>query len=253
MRNNFLEKIRNKEIALGGWVNSTDPFITEIFTVAGCDWIFIDTEHEPIGRRDLMGILLACKGTDCTPLVRVPENTAENYKWVLDIGAGGIIVPQIKTADDVKKAVEYCRYYPDGERGAGALRVSGFGTNADYYKNANNNTALVIEFENIKCLDNVESILKVKGYDAVFIGPMDLAQSMGFLNQTDAPEVQKAIETIIRTLSARGIPVGITVKDKNDLLTRVSQGAGFFILGSDYRFVRDGIKAKLSESREAVK
>jgi 2-keto-3-deoxy-L-rhamnonate aldolase RhmA len=252
MNTNLLDKISKKQVALGAWVNSTDPIIAEIFTTFGCDWVFIDTEHEAIGRRDLLNLLLAFKGTSCTSIVRVPANTAENVKWVLDAGAGGIVIPQIHTADDVKAAVQHARYFPMGSRGMGALRASQFGKDSEYYTRANRETVLMIEIEHIEAAQNIDAILQVQGFDAIFIGFLDLAQSMGRLNNPEHPDVQNKIADIIARSIKAGKPAGITARNTDELSIRLKQGATLIILGSDYGFIRESIKSRIEQARKVM-
>ena len=121
-----MKKLVNNEAAFGVWINSTDPLLAEIAVTYGAEWLFIDAEHEPIDRSHLTAILMACKGSSCQPLVRLPENQNTWFKWALDLGAAGVIVPQAKSIDDVTKAVDFAKYRPLGRRGVGPMRAAKF-------------------------------------------------------------------------------------------------------------------------------
>ena len=247
-----MRKIREGEMALGAWVNSADQFITEIYATLGCDWVFLDTEHQIMDKQHVAGHILACKGTECTTLVRLPLNSPEHIKWVLDAGAGGVIVPQIASPADASRAVEYTRYHPVGKRGYGGLRCSAFGTDGDYYTRANDEVVVMLQAEDIGFVENLEEILAIDGYDAVFVGPMDLSQSMGHPGAPDHPDVEEAICRIIGACVASGKAVGITGVTEEQFNLRRSQGVTLPVIGSDYRFIRSGLQARLDQCRESM-
>ena len=252
MQNSLMQKIRSQDVALGAWINSTDPLIAEIYATFGCDWMFIDTEHEPIGRRDLMGLLLACKGTECTPCVRVPGNQPEFMKWILDLGAGGIIVPQIRSAREAAAAVDAVRYHPLGRRGVGGLRAHEYGKDSDYVHTANDRVVLMLQAEDVGFVEDMDEIMAMEGIDAIFIGQADLSHSLEHLGEMDHPDVQAAVDRIISCATSAGKAVAITARNQEELALRVEQGASLFVLGSDYRFVRDGVVENLEWARAGL-
>ena len=252
MQNNLMQKIRSGDTALGLWINSTDPLIAEIYATFGCDWIFIDTEHEPIGRRDLMGLLLACKGTECTPCVRVPGNQPEFMKWILDLGAGGIIVPQIRSAREAADAVDSVRYHPLGRRGLGGLRAHEYGKDSDYVHTANDRVVLMVQAEDVGFLEDMDEIMAMDGIDVIFIGQADLSHSMGLPGDMAHPDVQAAVDKIISCATSAGKTTAIIVRNQEEVRRRVEQGVSVFMLGSDYRFIRDGVQSSLEWARAGL-
>ncbi len=252
MQNSLMQKIRSGDAALGLWINSTDPLIAEIYATYGCDWIFIDTEHEPIGRRDLIGLILACKGTECTPCVRVPGNQPEFMKWILDLGAGGIIVPQIRSAREAAQAVDSVRYHPLGRRGVGGVRAHDYGKDTDYVHTANDRVVLMVQAEDVGFLKDIDEIVAMEGIDAIFIGQADLSHSMGHLGDIAHPEVQAAVDMITARAKAAGKATALIARDQEDVQRRTEQGVTLFMLSPEYRLLSAGVQSSLEWARAGL-
>ena len=141
----FRDKLQRGQVCLGTCITFSDPTVTEALADA-LDFVWIDMEHNPLSLSAVQGHLLAVKGTGATPLVRVPWNDPVLIKPVLDIGAAGVIVPLVRTAEDVRRAVAACRYMPDGVRGFGPRRPSNYGRQGgpDYIRNANTSILTIV-------------------------------------------------------------------------------------------------------------
>ena len=202
------KRLSRGEQLMGTLLSLPSPEIAEIMSMVGFDWLFIDLEHGPHGFMELQRILQAMK-PGCSPLVRVPELSESNIKKVLDIGAEGVIVPKVNTAEEAQRAVAYAKYPTQGVRGVGAARAHGYGLNfKDYVEKANEATLVVIQIEHFEGVNHIEEIVKVPGIDVIFIGPYDLSASFGVAGQVEHPLVKVAIDKVEKACAKAGIPMG---------------------------------------------
>ena len=176
----FIAKINNGGVCLGTGITFTDPTATE----ALCDlfdFVWIDMEHNALSLEAVQGHLMATKASRTVPLVRVPANDPTMIKRVLDIGAAGVIVPMIRTAQEAALAVQACRYPPQGFRGIGPRRASNYGRSlgTDFFKDANENILTMVQIEHRDAVENLDGILSVPGLSGIAIGRADLSASMG--------------------------------------------------------------------------
>lgn len=190
----------------GAWAQIASPFTAEILSSAGFDWLMLDMEHGPGDLMTLVGQVHAMKGNDCVPLVRTPWNDFVAIKRILDAGAEGVLIPYVNNREETEKAVRACKYPLDGIRGvAGSPRAPGYGQNiGNYLKRANQEIFIMIAVETPEAVANLDEILLVDGLDGVFIGPMDLASSMGYFGDPSQAEVQEAIRGIETKVLAAG-------------------------------------------------
>ena len=242
--------IRKKQPAVGMWINLCDPAVPQIAALSGYDWVMIDTEHNPFTESQVQGLLHALSGSDVGTVVRVRANGREHITWVLDAGAGGIIIPGIQDAADARRAVQLSKYHPLGMRGWGANRASGFWSHIERYKaRANQDIILICQIELASAVAEIDEICEIPGIDALWIGPGDLAQSLGHPGNSGHPEVQAKIDEIIEAANRSGRPWGIPTALAKDYEQYVKRGGTVMILGSDTRF----LKARATESVEAAR
>lgn len=232
-------RMRAGEVLLGSWIDLVDPCACEIMADIGFDWFLIDTEQGPIDIGTLQTMLIAMRGSSTVPLVRVPWNDQVVIKRTLDVGAMGIIVPLVRTAQDVRDAISYARYPPAGVRGCSPRRASDYFRNIDdYLAKANDGIIVIVQIEHIDAVQNLDEILAVPDLDGIFIGPADLSNSMGFFNQPQAPEVQATIAEVIRKGNAAGVCVGLAAGGTIEQLgSWAERGVQFLPVGSDRRFM----------------
>lgn len=208
MPQNFRSRLAAGEKLFGTMITLPSPAAAEVLAGTGFDWFFIDAEHGPLGTSEILSILQAVSHR-VTCIVRVPEAAESPIKRVLDIGAHGIIVPQVNTAEQAADVVQWAKYAPLGSRGVGLARAHGYGsTFAEYLGNANDQTVVIVQAEHVTAVENIESIVKVPGIDAIQLGPYDLSASMGKMGQIDDPEVVAAIDRILTVSKQAGLPVG---------------------------------------------
>lgn len=200
------QRLHGGQKSVGAWLQLASPLVAEIFGRAGFDWVMIDHEHGPGEIPDLIAQLQALNGSGTAPLVRAPWNDFVAIKRLLDAGAAGILVPYVNSREEAEAAVAACRYPPHGIRGvAGSPRAAGYGHNIrQYLDRADDELLILIAVETPTALQNLDEILQVERLDGVFIGPMDLATSMGHRFDPAHPEVQQAIRAAEAKVLASG-------------------------------------------------
>ncbi len=248
--------MRQRKPACGTWINLTDPAVAELAGIAGFDWVMIDSEHNPVTEEQIQGLLYACAPFDMTAVVRVRSNAEDHVKWVLDAGAGGVLIPSLRDAADARHAVSIAKYHPLGRRGFGPNRASGFGSRPEYASSANENVVLIGQVELKSAVEEVDAIAQTEGLDGIWIGPADLAQSLGHPGELDHPEVRSAIGQVIEAANRHGMPWGIPTVRPEDFERYVGLGGLIMTLGSDTRVLRGqfealhGIAGKIVRNRE---
>lgn len=210
MKNNKLKRVwKEGRCAYGMWADLGSPAAVETMCELDLDFILLDGEHGISSYEDVLPMMQSMNGTSAAAVVRVPSSDWVPIKRVLDMGAEGVLVPQVKTAAEVQRVVGQCRYPPVGTRGIGPYRASRYEMDfEDYFRRANDEIVCVVQIENREAIANFDAILAVPGLDGVFIGPADLSLDMGFFPNIDAPEVQKVINTILAKSAKAGLPVG---------------------------------------------
>ncbi len=243
----FRSRLKSREPLYGTMVTLANASTAEILSRIGFDWLFVDGEHGPLDTGDVLSILQAVDGRAAC-LVRVPAIDEVAIKKVLDLGADGVIVPQVNTPEQAADVVRFARYAPQGSRGVGLARAHGYGLNfADYVATANDRVSVVVQAEHISAVDNIERIVQVAGIDAVLLGPYDLSASMGKMGQVDDPEVLAAIDRVTRACQSAGIPLGyfgVTAKAVQPYLER---GYSLIVAGVDTLLLGVAAKRLLAE------
>lgn len=232
----FRDKLAAGKTLLGTCITFFDPAVTEALSRV-LDFVWIDTEHNPISVERVQAHLMATKGTQTTPLVRVPANDPVLIKPILDVGAAGVIVPLVQSADDVRHAVAACRYPPEGIRGFGPRRPSGYGARGgpEFCNLANRTIITIVQIEQAEAFKNIDEILAVPGLTSIVVGPNDLANSLGHTGQPRHPEVLRAIDSIISRAQAAKVPMGIAVGDDPELLVEwCDKGVNWIAIAADY-------------------
>jgi 2-keto-3-deoxy-L-rhamnonate aldolase RhmA len=223
--------------------------VAEIMASVGFDYLWIETEHAPMGFAHAQALIQAVGGR-CPCLVRIPDKREVWVKKALDIGCDGIIVPQVRSATEAREIVQWSLYPPDGQRSVGVSRAHGFGmTFREYVGTVNDELVIVIQAEHVEAVRNIESIAAVPGIDAVLIGPFDLSGSLGVLGETDHPQVLEAIGRVRRACQAAGVPLGIFASDASMAKEYVEQGFSLIAVGMDAFFLWQSAQAVLEEVR----
>lgn len=238
------------------WVCSGSPLIAEICAGSGLDWLLIDMEHSPNGLESVLGQLQAVAAYDVTPVVRVPVGDIVTIKQVLDLGAQNLLIPMVSSPDEARAAVEAVRYPPHGRRGVGsALARSARWNRVDaYLDSADDHVSLFVQIETAAGVDAAAAIAAIDGVDGVFVGPSDLAASMGLLGQQTHPDVTAAALRAFAAVRAAGKPVGVNAFDPEVAQSYLDAGAGFLLVGADVAMLARGseaLAARWSASNDA--
>jgi 4-hydroxy-2-oxoheptanedioate aldolase len=239
----FREKLKAGKPCFGVSITLTDPLVTDALAEL-VDYLWLDLEHSLMSPEAVAGHLLASRSRNVPTLVRVPAGQTPFIKPVLDAGAHGIIVPQIKTVAEVRQAVADCHYPPLGQRGFGPRVPSNYSrmSNQEYIAYANERVFTSVQIETKEALAAIDEIVAVPGLDSVVIGPMDLSGSLGFLGQMNHPQLETAIDTIIAKARAAGLSIGIGMGGDPDFAAKmIRRGVQWLQVGSDYSYMIQGI------------
>jgi 4-hydroxy-2-oxoheptanedioate aldolase len=249
--NHVRRRLQAGEPSVGTWLALPSPEAAEHLATLGFDWLVVDTEHNAIDIRTLSQMFGAIAPSGVAPMVRIPWNTGENIKRVLDAGAWGIVVPMVNSRAEAELAVESSRYPPKGARSVGGgMTGLRFGTTGgEYLKHADDEILVVIQIEHIMGVEHADEILSVPGVDACFIGPNDLAASMGIgvgvPLESDHPQLVEAIEHIRETCVKHGVAPGVHTSGANGVNQRIAEGFQFLAMASELRYLLSSLNDEL--------
>ncbi|WP_106752515.1 HpcH/HpaI aldolase family protein [Pannonibacter carbonis] len=233
-RNPFKAALKEGRQQIGIWCSIPEPGHAEALAGCGFDWMLIDSEHSTVSLGTVQSMLQAAEPYPTHAIVRPGWNDAVEIKRILDAGAQSILVPYVQSAAEAKKAVEAVLYPPKGRRGvAGITRASRYGLVPDYIARANDEICLLVQVETAEALTQIEAIAAVDGVDGVFIGPADLAASMGHPGNPGHPDVRAAVLDGLRRIRAAGLPAGLLSLDKAFLKDAVAAGSLFTAVDVD--------------------
>jgi 4-hydroxy-2-oxoheptanedioate aldolase len=208
--------------------------LTELLGGCGFDWILIDTEHSPNEMPDVIMQLQVLAATDVSPVVRPAWSDMILIKRLLDAGAQTLLIPSVQSAREAEQAVSFTRYPPLGLRGvSGSSRAAQYGLNTTYLPHAHNEICVLVQIETVEGLRNLEEIATVEGVDGVFIGPADLAASLGHIGNGQHPEVQAAVDDAFRRLRAIGKPAGYLTLNETEAEKRIAEGVAMVGVATD--------------------
>jgi 2-keto-3-deoxy-L-rhamnonate aldolase RhmA len=251
----FRAKLKAGQFCLGVGITLSDPAVTEALG-KNVDFYWIDMEHTPLNMETLQAHLIAARAVGIPAIVRVPGSEVWFIKRVLDTGAAGIIVPQVRSAAEVKQVVDACRYKPVGDRGYGPRRASTYGRDANYLQRINEDLFVAVQIENVDALKEIDAISQIKGVDSLALGPYDLSASLGLMGQVAHPEVVGAIERVIKAAKANGLFVGMGGPANEEYILRGAKlGVQWQQAGSDFEYMIqyvEGVFATLAKKLPGV-
>lgn len=224
---------------IGAWICSGSQVAAEIVASAGFDWLLIDGEHSPYSLETIAELLRATDAYGPTRMVRVPVNDTALIKQYLDVGAQNLMVPMVDTAAEAEKAVAAMYYPPRGVRGVGSAlaRSSRWNGVEGYLQKAAETVSLTVQIESFTAVENAAEIAAVDGVDQVFVGPSDLAASMGLLGQQTHPDVLDAVQRTFDAVRAAGKPVGVNAFNLEQAQRYLDAGASFALVGADVQLL----------------
>ena len=240
------EKLAGDVAVYGLWVTLESASITEMAVALGLDWVVIDAEHGHLDWRDILAHIRATVRSDTVCLVRVAENNVALIKRALDIGADGVVVPWIETADQLRLALQYAWYPPQGVRGIGAERATCWGQcSVEHAGEANANVMVVPIIESVRGGRNVQKLLSVEGVGVFFFGPADFSSTAGYPGQWEGPGVAQQIEAAKETIRRAGKHCGVVVTSDANRAERHDQGFRMLALGLDTGLMLRSLRAML--------
>lgn len=250
--NPLKQKMKNGELVLGVALDEASLGVTTATCKLDIDFLWMDTEHRPYGTEALNMLPIIARRAGVAPLIRVAWNDPALIKKAYDVGAVAVMVPQITTAEEAAKAVEYAFYPPKGNRGVAPNwpRLAG----EDYInvvKTAIDETVLILQIESKEAMDNLDEILKVPGFDGLFLGPMDMSASLGVIGNLNGPEVKGAQKELAERLKGTGIAAATLLNglDMDEAREKIGWGYNFFSMSTPLNW---GIKT-LNENLKSLR
>jgi 4-hydroxy-2-oxoheptanedioate aldolase len=254
MRENGVKKIwASGGAVLNGWLSIPSAFSAEVNAHVGWDSLTVDLQHGVQDYLSLVPILQAISTTAVTPLVRVPANEPGIIMKCLDAGAYGVICPMVNTRQDAEQLVDWCRYPPAGKRSFGPIRASLYG-GPEYAWCANDTIAVIPMIETEEAVRNLEAILSVPGIDGLYVGPVDLALSMGLPGALDPtePAVLKAVDQILHAGKAHHVYAGVHCATPENAVRMIKRGFQFVSVINDSGFMTTAASACLGAIRQGI-
>lgn len=252
-RNQFKQGLREGRPLVGLWSSLSSAAATEVLADSGFDWILIDTEHAPNEPPMVADQLRAASLGTASPVVRPAWNDAVILKRLLDIGTQTLLVPFVQSPGEAARAVAATRYPPHGIRGVATVhRANRYGRVTDYFARANDEICVLVQLETRAAVDALEAIAEVEGVDGVFIGPSDLAASLGHPGNNAHPDVRRTIEDACRRARAVGTPIGILAPLEADARAYLDMGFAYVAVGSDIVVLRKGCDALVKMFKSGI-
>ena len=246
------EVIKKKGFAIGSWINSASPVVAEEMSYSGFDFLTIDAEHSSVDTYQTQLLVQAIEAGNpkCSPLVRVPTKDPLIINKYMDLGAAGVIAPLVMNAKEARNIVRSVKYPPEGSRGVGFARSNMYGVDIDNsILNDNSKSFVCIQIEHIRAVNNLNSLLKVKGLDAVMIGPYDLSASMGIPGDLTNKKLLKVQKKILRACQNHKIFSGIHVVKPSieEAINRIQEGHQFVAFSLDITIISEISKKILNK------
>jgi len=237
-KNRILARLRAGEVSTGLWMNAGSPLLAELGAHAGFDWILLDRQHGHWDDAATISAMQVIGATDTVPIARVLRNDPARIGQLLDAGALGIVVPMVNTPQEAARAVAAMRYPPLGQRSMGGPRLRLYGE--DYFAAANEEIMVAVMIETRQAAEHARDILSVPGVDLGFIGPVDLARSLGTWGQA-SEEHEAAIQGVLAAGKSCGTPVGIYAMSVEDAGRRAEEGFQFMPIANDIAILTGGM------------
>jgi 2-dehydro-3-deoxyglucarate aldolase/4-hydroxy-2-oxoheptanedioate aldolase len=242
------------DTVFGTFIFSASPLIVEVAARTGLDWVLIDLEHGSADESQLMPLLMALGATPATPLVRVEAGERIRVGRALDLGAQGVMVPQVHTAEQARRVARWMRTQPAGERGI-ALFTRGMDYGSIGHRGAterHRGLLSMVQIESQAAVDDVEAIAEVDGIDVLFVGPTDLTHALGIPGQIDHPTYREAVARVGRACQSAGKAAGVMVWQPEDVARYTPLGYRFFALTSEANMLDRALRLELDSARRVA-
>ena len=245
--NPVTDKLRSGQPAVGSWLGLCSPVAAESMAQVGWDWLVVDAEHSPVGFDTMVNCFRAIQLGGAVPMARVPWNDTIWIQRTLDAGALGLVVPMVNTAADARQVVANMRYATKGQRSFGGSRVAPY-IEADYRTWADEHLAVIVMIETAQAVENAHAIMAVEGVVGCFIGPNDLALSMGLTQKDTGPGTahEAAMLEVLAACQKAGKAAGKHCFSAAEVTTRIRQGFQFLALLSDGAFLNKAAREEFN-------
>ena len=249
--NHVRQKLKAGQATVGCFLGLGSPNVAEQMALSDFDFVVIETEHNGLDMAEVQHMLMATNSSDTIPIVRIPNSDQLFIQRSLDIGAQGIMVPLLRTAEQAQAVVRTTRYPPEGIRGFGPLRASQYTLDyPDYLARSNDNILVSFVLETREAMENLEEITAVPGVDALFLGLWDLYLNYGVSPfEMPHPEMDRVIDRAIDVCSASGIALGMGASTPEDLVKWRDRGLTFLGYGPDYMLLANAARAGIEAFR----
>ena len=256
MKNTSIKKKLENGARLNGcWLEMFNPVASEIVAMCGYDIAMIDLEHSPAAFTDAISMMQAVSNHGCAPVIRASSSDSVDIKRALDIGPSGIMVPNVKNADEAKQVVASCRYGPEGNRGAapGIIRATGYGADVSaYFEFMASDFLLIAQIECREAVDEIEQIAAVDGIDMLFVGPSDLSASLGAIGQYDSTVFTTAFQRIEQQTLAAGKLLGTIPFPGYNARRLYEAGHTLVVSGTDTILLKKAAGEDVAATRKAA-
>lgn len=239
---NIRQRLNSGGVSVGSWIQIPHASVAEIMGCSGYDWVAVDMEHGAISPHQLPDLFRALELGGALPLARLAQGHPKDCKQALDAGAGGVIVPMVESAEQLRVVREACCWPPVGNRGVAFSRANLFGKNFEAYKLEARSPLLVAMIEHARAVERLDEILDVEGLDAILVGPYDLSASMGLTGMFDHDDFKATMQKIMDLAKRAGVPAGVHVVQpvESELRQRISEGYRFLAYSIDAVMLRIG-------------
>ncbi len=253
MKNRVKEKMLAGQRTLGTFFELGSASAAECLGLGGLDYIIIDNEHGPFNPQSTLEYVRTAKLYGITPFARASEISREAILRLLDVGAMGLVIPNVRSVDEAEKIVEYGKYMPLGKRGVANTAGSGFWYEdyaqhglKQYFEVSNRETLLLPQCETMECLEQLEEILRIEGIDGIYVGPFDLSTAMGIPGRFEDPAFREAIRHIQRVCAEAGKLSFIFAANEATAAEDFALGYGSVTIGMDATILTDAVKAHVA-------
>ncbi|MEZ4861979.1 MAG: aldolase/citrate lyase family protein [Caldilineaceae bacterium] len=248
--NPLKQKLQAGELVLGTALPVFASNFAVLASQTGVDFLWIDLEHSPYGTESLDAIPVLVRNQGVAPMLRVAWNDPHLIKKAFDVGAVAVMVPQVNTAEEAARAVQYAFYPPKGQRGVSPSWPNIAGEDwGNVIRTANDETVLILQIESVEAYENLEAIAQVPGIDVLLVGPMDLSASVGKITDMQCEEVQGMMQEIPKRLAGSGIVVGTTLTDISEIQQKYRWGYRFLNIGSPLGYGISALKEHVNTMR----
>ncbi len=254
-KNALKESLKNQTQSYGIWNGINDSYAAEISAGAGFDWVLIDGEHGTFNLQDIIVQSQAMSSYPVSVVVRPPSGDEVFIKRLLDGGIQSLLIPMVESKEQAENLVKAMRYPPAGIRGVGTAlaRAAQWNRVNNYFQDADNEMCLIVQVESKTAYEALDEILEVDGVDGVFIGPADLAASMGYLGQPSHEKVLAKVKDAINRIRAAGKSAGTLAVTDALVTTYRDAGANFIGLAVDHLLLAKATKALAEKYNTSLK